>query len=112
MKIQLDGLPDGKGGTRGLKSMWFVVYPFFLIHMFAFGYSGFSMAYADDQPNVMFLFMQGGLAIFVYMQFYFAIFGKEEVKWMFINAGLGILGIYSQIGRFPFAYSWLYLRLK
>ena len=28
---------------------------------------------------------------------YLAIFGRDEVKWMFINAGLGSLGIYSQI---------------
>jgi hypothetical protein len=29
---------------------------------------------------------------------YLAIFGRDEVKWMFINAFLGLLGIYSQIG--------------
>jgi uncharacterized membrane protein len=42
--------------------------------------------------------MHGGLAIFVYTVFYLAIFGRDEVKWMFINAGLGLLGIYTQIG--------------
>ena len=25
-------------------------------------------------------------------------FGRDEVKWMFINAALGIFGIYTQIG--------------
>src|SRR3546814_10016457 len=48
--------------------------------------------------DVAFLFSHGGIAIVVYLVFYFAIFGREQVKWMFINAGLGILGIYSQIG--------------
>ena len=32
------------------------------------------------------------------MVFYLVIFGRDEVKWMLINAALGILGIYSQIG--------------
>ena len=40
----------------------------------------------------------GGFAIAIYTVFYLAIFGLDEVKWMFINAGLGLLGIYSQIG--------------
>ena len=42
--------------------------------------------------------MHGGIAIVVYTVFYLAIFGLDEVKWMFINGGLGVLGIYSQIG--------------
>lgn len=45
----------------------------------------------------MFLYLHGGIAILVYMIFYLVIFGLDEVKWMFINAGLGLLGIYSQI---------------
>ena len=36
--------------------------------------------------------------IFVYLIFYRVIFGVDEVKWMLINAALGVLGIYSQIG--------------
>jgi hypothetical protein len=42
--------------------------------------------------------MHGGIAIVVYTVFYLAIFGWDEVKWMFINAALGLMGIYSQIG--------------
>ena len=30
--------------------------------------------------------------------FYRVFFGVDQVKWMFINAGLGILGLVSQIG--------------
>ena len=83
-------------GLRG-KGMWFI-YPFFGIHMLMFGLSGFLMAYAADGPDLMFLYMHGGIAIAVYMVFYLVIFGRDEVQWMLINAGLGILGIYSQIG--------------
>jgi len=47
---------------------------------------------------VGFLYMHGGIAIFVYTAFYVTMFGVDEVKWMFINAGLGVLGIYGQMG--------------
>jgi hypothetical protein len=53
------------------------------------------MAYGG--APVLFLYMHGGIAILVYIVFYLTIFGLDEVKWMFINAGLGLLGIYSQI---------------
>ena len=62
------------------------------------GLSGFLMAYSADRPDLTFLYMHGGIAIVVYMVFYLAIFGLDEVKWMLVNAGLGILGIYSQVG--------------
>ncbi len=74
----------------------YFIYPFFLVHMLMFGISGFALAYAVG--DVGFLYMHGGLAIVVYMVFYLAIFGLDQVKWMLINAGLGIVGIYSQIG--------------
>jgi hypothetical protein len=79
------------------KAGWFI-YPFFGIHMLMFGVSGFLMAYAADGPELMFLYMHGGIAIVVYMLFYLVIFGLDEVRWMLANAALGILGIYSQIG--------------
>lgn len=41
--------------------------------------------------------MHCGIAIRVYLVFYWVIFGLDEVKWMFINAGLGLLGIVAQI---------------
>lgn len=76
---------------------WFV-YPFFGFHMLMFGLSGFMMAYASEGPDLFFIYLHGGIACFVYLIFYRLIFGAEEVKWMLINAALGILGIYSQIG--------------
>ena len=76
---------------------WFI-YLFFGIHMLMFGLSGFLMAYTSDGPDLAFVYLHGGIAIVVYMVFYLVIFGRDEVKWMLINAALGILGIYSQIG--------------
>ena len=77
--------------------MWFI-YPFFGIHMLMFGLSGFFLAYGPSQPDLMFLYLHGDIAILVYLAFYLVIFGRDEIQWMFINAALGILGIYSQIG--------------
>ena len=79
------------------KGMWFI-YPFFGIHMLMFGLSGFFLAYSADGPGLGFVYMHGGIAIAVYMVFYLVIFDRDEVQWMLINAVLGILGIYAQIG--------------
>lgn len=65
--------------------------------MLAFGGSGFAMAYADEGAPVGFLYLHGGFAILIYLVFYLSIFGLDEVKWMFINAALGVFGIYSEI---------------
>ena len=67
-----------------------MVYPFFLVHMLAFGLSGFIMAYSSESPDIAFLYAHGGLAIFVYVIFYLALCGVDQVKWMFINAALYI----------------------
>jgi hypothetical protein len=77
--------------------MWFI-YPFFGFHMLMFGLSGFVLAYGPSTPDLLFVYMHGGIAILVYLIFYLVIFGRDQVKWMLINAALGILGIYSQIG--------------
>ncbi len=98
MKIHGNLTMNNKRYAKGSEIPWYSVYPFFLIHMLAFGASGFAMAYAKNGPPVAFLYAHGGIAIFVYTIFYLAIFGLDEVKWMFINAGLGLLGIYTQIG--------------
>ena len=83
-------------GVREQAGMF--IYLFFGIHMLMFGLSGFLMAYSSGGPELVFVYLHGGIAIIVYMVFYLAIFGRDEVQWMLINAGLGILGIYSQIG--------------
>jgi hypothetical protein len=84
--------------NKGDAIPWYKIYPFFLIHMLMFGGSGFLIAYFSTSPEVLFLYLHGGFAIIIYTIFYLSIFGLDEVKWMFINAALGLLGIYSQIG--------------
>ena len=79
------------------KGIWFI-YPFFGIHMLMFGLSGFLMSYAEHGPDLFFIYLHGGIACAVYLVFYRVIFGAEEVRWMLINAALGILGIYAQVG--------------
>ncbi len=88
--------PVPSGPNRlGMKGLW--IYAFFGVHMLAFGLSGFFMAYSSGGPELSFLYMHGGFACFVYLVFYLVIFGVDEVKWMFINAALGLFGIYAQI---------------
>jgi len=84
--------------AKGDDVPWYEVYPFFLVHMLLFGFGGFLIAYADDNPSVLFLYLSGGFAIMIYIVLYLSIFGRDEVKWMFINAALGVVGIYTQIG--------------
>ncbi len=97
MKLHSEISINDKKYPKGANIPWAMIYPFFMIHMLMFGLSGFFMAYTDDGPPILFLYAHGGFAILVYLVFYLAIFGRDEVKWMFINAGLGLLGIYTQI---------------
>jgi len=95
MKTHSDITINKKLYPKGIKIPWHMVYPFFMFHMLMFGASGFFLAYGES--DVFFLYMHGGIAILVYIIFYFAIFGFDQVKWMFINAALGLLGIVSEI---------------
>ncbi len=92
-EIQINGKPVQ---NTGLLKMF--IYPFFGFHMLMFGLSGFLMAYAVNRPEMGFIYLHGGIAIVVYIGFYLAIFGRDEIKWLAINAALGLVGIYSQIG--------------
>ncbi|GGA83412.1 hypothetical protein GCM10011521_22200 [Arenimonas soli] len=97
MKLRGDMTINGKLYRKGeVAPKWFI-YPFFLFHMGMFGLSGFFMAYGADDMDLVFLYMHGGIAIVVYLVFYLAIFGLDQVRWMFINAGLGLLGIWVEI---------------
>jgi hypothetical protein len=98
MKLHSALTINGKPYPAGTDVPWYTIYPFFLLHMLMFGGSGFLMAYAADDVPTGFLYLHGGIAIAVYIVFYFALFGRDEVKWMFINAGLGLLGIRAEIG--------------
>ena len=97
MKLKSKITINNKLYPKGAYLPWYKIYPFFLIHMLGFGLSGFVMAYSNDNPGLWFLYMHGGIAIVVYTVFYLALFGVDEIKWMFINAALGLLGIYAQI---------------
>jgi hypothetical protein len=97
MELQGSITINGREYRKGDQIPWYTIYPFFLIHMGMFGLSGFFMAYAQDGPGLLFLYLHGGIACLVYVMFYAAIFGIDRVRWMFINAGLGLFGIYVQI---------------
>jgi hypothetical protein len=97
MKLHGQITINGRLYAKGAEVPWFKIYPFFLLHMLAFGTSGFVMAYGVAKPDVAFLYMHGGFAILIYTIFYVLIFGFDEVKWMFINAALGVAGIHTQI---------------
>lgn len=86
---------------KGAEISWLSIYPFFMVHMLMFGGSGFVMSYSPlhlPLEHLLFIYIHGGIAIAVYTFFYLTIFGADEVKWMFINSGLGLLGIYAQVG--------------
>jgi len=88
---------NGRKYHKGEQVPWYSVYPLFLIHIAVFGLAGFFMAYTSDGPHLAFVYMHGGIACLSYLVFYATIFGIDRVKWMFINAGLGLFGIYAQI---------------
>ncbi len=113
MKLRSELRINNKVYPAGSNVPWTFIYPFFLIHMLAFGGSGFFMAYMANPPALAFLYMHGGIAILVYLAFYLTLFGLDEVKWMFLNALLGVLGIVAQLdwilglfGREFDDYSW------
>lgn len=97
MELQNSIIINGRTYEKGDVIPWYSVYPFFLLHMGLFGGSGFYMAYADEGAPLSFLYMHGGFACLVYLIFYVTIFGVDRVRWMFINATLGLFGIYAQI---------------
>lgn len=97
MKLKSAIKVGGKDYAAGERAPMLFIYPFFLFHMAMFGLSGFFMAYGSGDAGLAFLYMHGGIAITVYLLFYLAIFGVDEVKWMLINAGLGLLGIWAEI---------------
>jgi hypothetical protein len=98
VKLHGDITINGKSYPKGSEIAWYQIYPFFLLHMLMFGGSGFFMAYGtDDVPTAM-LFAHGGFAIMIYTIFYVVIFGWDEVRWMLINAVLGLYGMWCEIG--------------
>ena len=97
MELQGSITINGKRYAKGGFIPWYRVYPFFLVHMGVFGFSGFLMAYSGDGPGLVLLYTHGGFACVIYLVFYVTIFGVDQIRWMFINAALGLFGIYAQI---------------
>ena len=97
MKLHDSIIVNGHAYAKGDDVPWIAVYPLFLLHMLVFGGSGFAAAYGFSDVPVPFLYLQGGGAIWIYTLLYLVIFGRDDVKWMFINAALGVLGIVSQM---------------
>ncbi len=98
MKIHAPMTINGKYYPKGAEIPWYKIYPFFLFHMAVFGASGFFMAYGGKPAEVGGLYAHGGLAILTYLVFYIVLFGVDKVKWMLINAALGIYGISIEVG--------------
>lgn len=97
MKLRSNMTINAKAYEAGDEISAWMVYPFFMLHCLMFGASGFFMAYTESGPPLIFIYVHGGFAIFIYLLFYRAMFGKDAIRWMFINAGLGIIGIYAEI---------------
>ena len=92
---------NGKAYRKGESVPWFKIYPFFLIHMAIFGLPVFLGAYLPKTiviESVIFYHLLGSFAALVYVVFYEAMFGRDAVKWMFIDGALGSFGIYSVVG--------------
>jgi len=100
MKLAHDWQFNENYYPAGTDVPWYYVYPFFLVHMLMFGTFGFMSVYAAKEPNLWFIYGWNGFALFVYTMLYNHLFGLDEVKWMLINALLGIVGIYTQLGWF------------
>ncbi len=91
--ISFGGISYGAGD----EVEWHKIYPVFLFHVLVIGSALFYTAYSGKGPPAVFLVLGGISSAAIYTLLYLAVFGFDEIKWMFINAGLGILGIFSQL---------------
>lgn len=113
MKLHAPMTINGRRYAAGDDAPMGMIYVFFLLHMGMFGLSGFLMAYSGQGVPPSGLYAHGGIAITVYLVFYLAIFGADRVQWMFINAAIGLFGIWTEIdwllglfGKHAADYSW------
>ena len=68
-----------------------VTYLGFFPVMLLLGGGGFVMAYAEA-VSPTYLYIYNSLVLLGFVITYLRIFGRDEVKWMFVNAALGALG--------------------
>jgi hypothetical protein len=88
---------NGKTYLPGDDVPWVYIYPFFLFQMLGFGGPTFYFAYAGDGSDAMIGLAVALISTPIYLIFYRGIFGREEVRWIFINGALGILGIAAEV---------------
>ena len=62
MKMRVDLDIGGKTYPKGASFPWHFIYPFFLLPMLGFGLSGFVMAYSNNGPGLIFLYLHAGFA--------------------------------------------------
>lgn len=101
-----DEMQEQNKKARQSLSLWTRIWSYTLLYSFFFGILGFcawgsfNLAYGSpDTPwqvhiisNIHGLAFSSGI-----LAFYYVMFGLDEIKWMFINAGIGIFGIYSEL---------------
>jgi len=72
-----------------------------LVHILIFGLPVFCGAYLPKTfviESVIFYHLFGSFAALIYVLFYQAMFGRDAIKWMFIEGALSSLGIYTVVG--------------
>lgn len=93
----------GEHYTEGDWIPWYTVYPIFLLHVGIVGYLCFIFTYLPEVTPMqglryVILMIVSGFASLLYLIFYWVIFGRDEIKWLIINAGLGFYGVYYEMG--------------
>lgn len=86
---------------KGSEVPWYKVYPLFSIHVGVMGAGCFAMTYlpkTTDLSSYLFSVVFGCFGIILYLSFYLRLFGLDEIKWMFINAAIGIYGLWIELG--------------
>lgn len=76
-----------------------VTYLGFFPVMLLLGGGGFVMAYAEA-VSLAYLYVYNSLVMLGCVIAYLRVFGRDEVKWMFVNAALGALGISVELDWF------------
>jgi hypothetical protein len=73
------------------------VYPTFFAFFLVFCTPTYLLAYLSETPDVGGVYALGIFGSVFFLGFYLTIFGPDEVKWMLVNAALGVFGIFGQI---------------
>lgn len=97
MEIYSDVTIAGHKYKKGDSFSWIAVYPTMLFIVLVYTATNFFLVYHAPTPSILTLYFVGLLTGSGFVLIYYSIFGPDDVKWMFINALLGGLGIYTQL---------------